>query len=65
MLHIIFYTILIILILSFFGVSLESIVHSPEAQTNFGYLWSLILIGWRYVLGLYDLFISWLGHIVH
>jgi len=65
MLHILFYTVIAILILSFFGISLQSVIHSPQAQTNFAYLWSLVLQGWHYVQGFYDVFIAWLGHFVH
>ncbi|HVX90467.1 MAG TPA: hypothetical protein VHC20_02400 [Candidatus Paceibacterota bacterium] len=65
MLHILFYTIIVILVLSFFGISLQSIVHSPQAQANFDYLWGLVLLGWHYVLGFYNLFIDWLGHFIH
>lgn len=39
-----------ILILSFFGISLQSLVNSPVAQENFHYLWSLVVYAWDYVI---------------
>ena len=42
MLRIIFYTILVVLILSFFGISLQSIVHSPAGESNFAYLGDIL-----------------------
>lgn len=39
----------IVLVLSFFGISIQSVVSSPTGQENFGFLWSLIKDGWEVV----------------
>ncbi len=36
--------------LSFFGVSLQSLVDSPLAQSNFAYLWHLVLSAWIFIV---------------
>jgi hypothetical protein len=39
----------IVLLLSFFGISIQSVVNSPAGQENFGFLWDLIKDGWETV----------------
>jgi hypothetical protein len=63
MLRIIFYTIIVVLILSFFGISLESIIHSPTGEANFSYLWDLVLAGFRIVAGFFAAIFAWIGHL--
>ncbi len=41
-----------ILLLSFFGISLQAIVNSPAGQENFAYLWILTKMFWHWLLGL-------------
>jgi hypothetical protein len=50
MLKIIFWTIVIILALSFFGISLQSIVSSDAAHANFAYLGNLLLQVWNWIV---------------
>jgi len=45
-----FWIIVGVLALSFFGVSLESIVNSPAGQANFTYLWHLAILGYHAAL---------------
>ncbi len=39
-----------VLILSYLGISIRSIVESPYGQENFSYLWTLISNGWSIVV---------------
>ncbi|HUQ30341.1 MAG TPA: hypothetical protein VM103_02360 [Candidatus Paceibacterota bacterium] len=52
MLRLIFLIVVGVLALSFFGISLQSIINSPAGQQNFGYLWHLVLIFWNWILDL-------------
>ncbi len=49
MLKLIVLIIIGVLALSFFGISLQSIIQSPAAQTNFAYLGQLIASLWHSV----------------
>lgn len=53
----------VLLVLSFFGISLQSIIDSPAGQANIQFIWELILIGWNWIadflVGLYDLIAFW------
>ncbi|XKT74980.1 MAG: hypothetical protein ACJKSS_02330 [Patescibacteria group bacterium UBA2103] len=53
----------ILLILSFFGISLQSIIESPAGQANIQFVWNLILVGWNWIVdflvGLYDAIAFW------
>jgi hypothetical protein len=39
-----------LLVLSFFGISLRTLVLSPTAQDNFAFVWQLAKEGWSYVV---------------
>ena len=39
-----------VLILSFFGISLRTLVLSPTAQDNFNFAWQLVLQGWNWLV---------------
>jgi hypothetical protein len=60
MLKLIFWVVVGVLALSFFGISLEAIITSPIGQANFGFLWQLIVDGWNYIAQLFGTFIP--GH---
>ena len=47
MLKLIVLIIIALLILSFFGISLRTLVFSPTAQQNFAFVWQLAQIGWN------------------
>lgn len=49
MIRILFFALVVILLLSFFGVSIESVVHSPTGQSNFSYVGDLLQQGWDYI----------------
>lgn len=48
MLKLIFWIIVGVLALSFFGISLKSIVSSPAGQENFSYLLDLVHTSWSW-----------------
>jgi hypothetical protein len=60
MLKLIFWVVVGVLALSFFGISLEAIITSPIGQANFAFLWQLITDGWNYLVQFFLLFIP--GH---
>lgn len=51
MLRILFYIVVLVLALSFFGVSIQSIVQSPTGQENFGFITGLFTTGWQWIVG--------------
>ncbi|MFZ1075127.1 MAG: hypothetical protein WAN50_02025 [Minisyncoccia bacterium] len=58
MLHLIFWTLVLLLALSFFGISIQSIVNSPAGQANFAYIYHLCLIGWQWIVNLVTAYIK-------
>ncbi len=50
MLNLLFWVFVLILGLSFFGISIKAIVESPVAQANFAYLLHLLSLLWQWVL---------------
>lgn len=48
MLKLAFWIFVLVLALSFFGISLKAIIASPAGQENFAYLFSLIVAGWQW-----------------
>lgn len=49
MLKVTFWIFVLVLALSFFGISIVAIINSPAGQENFGYLAFLIVSGWQWV----------------
>lgn len=54
MIHLIIWIIIGILALSFFGISLRSIVESPASQDNFSYFFMLVQQGWDYIVAWFE-----------
>lgn len=50
-----FWVFILLLALSFFGISLRAIIYSPAGQENFGYFMHLLSQGWQW-------FSAWLKH---
>ncbi len=50
MFGLIFWIFLLVLGLSFFGISLKAIIESPAGQANFAYLFHFLSIGWASLL---------------
>jgi membrane-bound acyltransferase YfiQ involved in biofilm formation len=50
MVKILILIVIAILVLSFFGITIQSIVQSPAGQANFAYIWSLIVMGWNWIV---------------
>ena len=55
MLNLIFWIFVLILGLSFFGISIKAIIESPAGQSNFGYLLHLLSLFW-------DWFVAYVQH---
>ncbi|MEK7510776.1 MAG: hypothetical protein AAB582_00880 [Patescibacteria group bacterium] len=51
----------IVLVLSFFGISIQSVVNSPTGQENFGFLFDLVREGWEVVKDSWDAFKDFLA----
>ncbi len=49
MIRLIIYIVIGLLVLSFFGISLQHLIQSPTTQSNFGYFWELLQQGWQYI----------------
>ena len=47
MIRLLLYIVIIVLVLSFFGVSVQTLVNSPVTEANFSYLWHLTVTGWE------------------
>ncbi|HEY4489160.1 MAG TPA: hypothetical protein VJA87_01625 [Candidatus Paceibacterota bacterium] len=66
MLRIIFWAVVAILFLSFFGVSVQGLIENPTTQTNFHFILDLVAEGWNtiwnavsgLVLGVIDLIVG-------
>jgi len=50
MLRIIFWAVIAILFLSFFGISLQALIENPTTQSNLSFAWELVREGWRIIL---------------
>jgi hypothetical protein len=50
MLKLVLYIIILLLVLSFFGVSLQHVIESPAAQANFTYIGQLLVEGWNLII---------------
>lgn len=47
MIRIIFWAVIVILFLSFFGISVQSLFENPTTQTNFDFVLGLLKEGWQ------------------
>ena len=56
---------ILLLALSFFGISVRSIVESPTGHDNFTFIWELIRTGWHILVGWADLIIGAGKDVVH
>lgn len=52
MLRIIFWVIVVVLFLSFFGISVQGLFENPTTQTNFDFVLGLVEEGWDTIWGL-------------
>ena len=63
MLRLAILVIILVLVLSFFGVSLQHIVESPTSQSNFGYVGTVLSQGWHDILGILTGLLNSVTHI--
>ena len=57
-LRLIFWAFVLVLGLSFFGISIQSIVMSPTGQANFSYLFSFVTKMWQWMLHALSIYIK-------
>jgi len=50
MFRLIFWIFVLLLALSFFGISLQAVINSPAGQANFAYAYDLILQAWHWLV---------------
>lgn len=53
MLRTLLWAFVLVLALSFFGISLRAIIMSPAGQENFGYVYHLLVQFWDWILGIF------------
>ena len=51
MLRIIFWVVVAVLFLSFFGISVQGLIENPTTQTNFDFILGLVRQGWDAIWG--------------
>jgi hypothetical protein len=51
MLRIIFWVVILVLFLSFFGISIQSLLENPTTQNNFDFILGLVGEGWDTIWG--------------
>lgn len=56
MLKLLILVVIIVLALSYFGISIEKLATSHQAQANFVYLWHLTLQAWHWIVQQYQLY---------
>ncbi len=58
----VFYILILVLILSYFGFNIKSFMNSDSVQNNLSYVWDWIINIWKhYLKPIYDFISSWLG----
>jgi hypothetical protein len=50
MLKLIFWIFILLLALSFFGISIQAIINSPAGQANFSYVYHFLTQAWHWVI---------------
>ena len=63
MLKLIILIIIAILVLSYFGISIQHVAESPTGVNNFTYVWSAVLKGWSILLGWLSGFVNSTKHV--
>lgn len=64
MLKVIFWAFVLILALSFFGISIQAIINSPAGQANFNYVHGLLVQGWHWLFGVFSYLVSIPRHFI-
>lgn len=62
MFRIIFWTVIVVLLLSFFGISIQSIVNSPVGQANFAFVGGLLADIYHLIVNSIGTAIEWVIH---
>ncbi len=64
MLRLIFYAVVALLALSFFGITIQSIIDSPAGQANFDYVGDLIESGWDFIVSYLEDVVDWFRDLI-
>lgn len=64
MLRLIFYAVVALLALSFFGITIQSIINSPAGQANFEYVGDLVELGWDFIVSFLSDGLDWLKDLI-
>jgi hypothetical protein len=65
MLRTILYVVIAVFVLSFFGITIQSILHSPAGEANFGFLGELVISGFQFVVNFIGAIIAWFQSVIH
>ncbi|MEK7100141.1 MAG: hypothetical protein AAB883_03325 [Patescibacteria group bacterium] len=60
MLRLIILVVVMVLVLSFFGVSIRAIVESPTGHDNVNFVWQIVQNGWDLVVNGWHSFVAWI-----
>jgi hypothetical protein len=64
MIKLVILIVIALLVLSFFGISLRTLVLSPTAQDNFTFAWSLVMQGWNWLVAWINTLGADLNHLI-
>ena len=64
MIRILFYTVIAVLLLSFFGISIQGVIESPQGQENIAYVTNLFMSLLRFIWNFIAPAIEWIIRIV-
>ena len=65
MIKYIFYILIIVLVLTYFGFDLKSFMESSQTQSNLSYLWELVIKVWNWIKPVYDFISDFFGPYIH
>jgi len=65
MLRTILYIVIAVFVLSFFGITIQSILHSPAGEANFGFLGGLVISGFQFVVNFIGAIVAWVQGLIH
>lgn len=60
LLHFVFWVLVLFLALSFFGISIQTIVNSPVGQENLAYLFNLLSQTWQMLIQVWAWSTAWI-----
>ena len=64
MLRIIFWVVVAVLFLSFFGISVQGLIENPTTQTNFDFVLELVAEGWSTIWSVLSGLVTGVGDVI-